>query len=203
MDRDVGAPFRMKPGTDVLDMTDVGDSGVLDSTDLAIDLAGRVFAIAGRDLYQVDPFTAQQLSMKQVVIVSPEEIPPPAEEDAKAFEVSFQVDEPTFAGLAFDQGGTLYATSNTCPTLVYEVDPETGNAFFVSQTDMCDPCSGDFPPVEYVGTGIGSFWGGSSSGGNYTLGGPLGVAGGAFGGVDTLIGKLPPMQAKIDCRDIP
>ncbi|WP_158265604.1 PEP-CTERM sorting domain-containing protein [Blastopirellula marina] len=183
LDREVGADFKKKEESDVLDMVLVGETGVLDTTDIAIDIVGRLFAVTGRDLYQFDPFTAKQLAATKIVIQSSETLPTPEEDDIKSLQVSFnQVEEPTFAGLMFDGDGTLYATSNTCPTSLYQVDSESGNATFVSQTSMCDPCSGDFPPPEFVAAGIGDFWGGVSGGGNYSLGFSGGLGGGTFGG---------------------
>lgn len=182
LDREVGSDFKKKEDSDVLDLELVGETGVLDTTDIAIDIVGRLFAVTGQDLYQFDPFTAKQLATKKIVIQSSEALPKPEEEDIKSLQVSFkQVEEPTFAGLMFDGDGTLYATSNTCPTSLYQVDPESGSASFVSQTSMCDPCSGDFPPPEYVAAGIGDFWGGTPGGGNYSLGFSGGLGGGTFG----------------------
>ncbi len=184
LDREVGSDFKKKKDSDVLDMVLVGETEVMDSTDIAIDLVGRLFAVTGKELYQVDPFTAKTLAMTEIVIQSSEGLPEPADEPGDkgttSYEVSFQVAETTFAGLMFDEAGTLFATSNTCPTSLYQVDPDSGNASFVSQTDMCDPCSGDFPPPEFVAAGIGGFWSDGSVGGNYTLGYSGGLLGGGL-----------------------
>ena len=210
LDREVGGEFKKKEDSDVLDMVLVGETGVMDSTDIAIDLIGRLFAISGDDLYQVDPLNSNVLAQAKVVIQTPgeETIPPPEVEDSRSMPVSFQAGQSTFAGLMFDEAGALFATSNSCPASLYQVDTESGAATFVSNTEMCDPCSGDFPPPEFVAAGIGSFWDAGAGGtpymgfggsglsggvGGYAGGGAFGGGGGGGGGSNgTTNGNTPP-----------
>lgn len=183
LDREVGSEFKKKKDSDILDMTLVGETGVTGSTDIAIDLLGRLFAVSDDELYQVDPLNSDVLAQTKIVIRTPEEevIPPPAVEDEGTVEVSFQAEGNVFAGLMFDEAGTLFATSNSCPASLYQVDPDSGSATFVSATDMCDPCSGDFPPPEFVAAGIGGFWDTGSGGVPYMGFGGSGISGGVGG----------------------
>ncbi|PQO45428.1 PEP-CTERM sorting domain-containing protein [Blastopirellula marina] len=188
LSRDQNGDFVKKEDSDVLEMTPVGETGIANPSDIAIDVVGRIFAVAGNQLYEINPLTAEIRSTNKIVIKSKTE--EPQAEEVEPYQVSLvQSVEATFAGLMFDDEGGLFATTNSCPTSLYQVDPSNGEADFVSQTEMCDPYCGDFPPPEFVGAGIGGFYTNTAGGGGsypWSIGGgiglPLGGGGGGVGG---------------------
>lgn len=184
LSRDKNGDFGKVGDTDVLAMIPIGETGIQNTSDIAIDVVGRLFAVAGDQLHEINPFTAEIRSTNKIVIKSQSQ--EPLAEEVDPYQVSVvQANESTFAGLMFDGDGGLFATTNSCPTSLYQLDPSNGEASFVSQTEMCDPFCGDFPPPEFVAAGIGGF-SNSSGGGSYpwSVGGglPLGTAGGVGGG---------------------
>lgn len=187
LSRDKNGDFGKQGDSDLLQMTPIGETGIQNASDIAIDVVGRLFAVAGDQLHEVNPINAEIRSTKKIVIKPKDEQPPAEEVDAYQVSLVQSVDA-SFAGLMFDNDGGLFATTNSCPTSLYQVDPESAEATFVSQTEMCDPYCGDFPPPEFVGAGIGGFNTSTGGGGSYpwSIGGggglPLGSAGGVGGG---------------------